>query len=131
MILTLREAQILRDLANQGKVTIGQTFPPRSLHRTLRKLEEEVRVLEARDRLSEAQMELRAALHQLWLEAGEPSTRKMARDMGKAHMTWHYALKCDPVPSLSTFRMLVQYLDGDMVRMEELWFRAKGKVSVS
>jgi hypothetical protein len=35
-------------------------------------------------------------------------------------------LRCDPLPPLNTFRALVSYLDGDLTRFEEMWWRAKG-----
>ena len=81
----------------------------------------------------EAVVELREALHRLWEEAGEPSTRQMSRQIRpeRSHMTWHTALRCDPVPPYRTFVELVRYLDGDPGKLEELWFRAKGKPSVS
>lgn len=80
-----------------------------------------------------ATVELREALHRLWEEAGEPSTRQMARQIEpeRSHMTWHMALRCDPVPSYRTFVELVRYLDGDPGKLEELWMRAKGKPPVS
>lgn len=72
-------------------------------------------------------VELRAALHQLWEEAGEPSSRDLARRLGKSHMTWFTALRCDPVPAWGVFSELVRHLDGDPGKLEELWMRAKGK----
>lgn len=79
----------------------------------------------------EAAMELRAALHRLWMGAGAPSSRKMAQDLGKSHMTWFTALRCDPVAPWSTFSKLVVYLDGDPGKLEDLWLRAKGKDGTS
>ena len=138
MILTLGEALMLQRVYQAGRDRFDQDHmsPPerRLVQRLAGKVEDEVTELKARDTLTEAQMELRAALHQLWLEAGEPSTRQMSRQITepeqRSNMTWHYALRCNPVPSLSTLRALVTYLDGDVGRFEELWFRAKGKTSV-
>lgn len=76
-------------------------------------------------------VELRVALHKLWEEAGEPSTRDLARRLGKSHMTWHTALRCDPVPPWGVFSQLVRHLDGDPGRLEDLWLRARGKPPVS
>ena len=132
MKLTLPEARMLLDLADEGATARGDN--PLSareearMNRVLTKLRREVKELSAHDRLTEAEMRLRSALHMLWLSAGEPSVRQMARQIvpAKSHMTWHYALKCEPVPPLSTLRALVTYLDGDVPAFERLWFEAKG-----
>jgi hypothetical protein len=131
--LSLAEARLLLRMAEEGRDGMALASPDReTAKRTLAKLRAEVQELKAEDRLGEAQMQLRSALHLLWLSAGEPSTRQMSRqivmpDGGKrSNMTWHYALRCDPLPPLSTFRALVSYLDGDLTRFEEMWWRAKG-----
>lgn len=137
MRLSRPEAEALYRAAKIGWVAWQSgPLPPssreeRSASRALGKLRQEIANLGQADRLSEAQMELRAALHRLWMEAGEPSVRQMARDMGKSHMTWHNALRCEPMPSLSVFRKLVIYLDGDLTRLEPMFLEAKGKVPVS
>ena len=138
MILTLDEALMLQRLYLAGRDLLDQDHMSpsdrRLMSRVSGKVEDEITELKARDTLTEAQMELRGELHRLWLSAGEPSTRQMSRQITepepKSNMTWHYALRCNPVPSLSTLRALVTYLDGDVGRFEELWFRAKGKTSV-
>lgn len=137
MILSLREARMLHRLAGEGTTHLrdSMTASDWRLAQVVRgKVEDEITELEARDRLTEAELELRGALDRLWLEAGEPSTRQMSRQIRvngepRSNMTWHYALRCNPVPALSTLRALVSYLDGDVERFEDLWFRAKGKTS--
>lgn len=131
MKLTKPQARMLLKASQRGWEELKGSLPRRDrlvMGHALTRLQQEVGELEARDRLTEAQMELRVALHRLWLEAGEPSVRQMARQIepARSHMSWHYALKCDPVPSLGVLRALVSYLDGDLGRFEELWFRAKG-----
>lgn len=133
MELTLAEARMLKRLVEEGREAKDDyAWRDRGLaKRVLGKVDREVTELEAADRLGEAQMELRLQLHRLWLEAGEPSTRQMSRQIvidgkAKSNMTWHYALRCNPVPSLRTLRALVTYLEGDLGRFEELWLRAKG-----
>lgn len=132
MNMTLVEARMLLRLADEGDRRLLDSTSRLVANRVLAKLRHEVTNLEAEDRLGEAELELRSALHQLWLEAGEPSTRHMARQIvmpdGKlrSNMTWHYALRCNPVPPLGTLRALVSYLDGDLGRFEDLWFAARG-----
>lgn len=78
--------------------------------------------------LREARLELKGELYRLWEQAGEPSARQMHRDMPeRSHMTWHTALRCEPVPPWSTFARLVTYMDGDPGKLEPLWRRARGK----
>ena len=121
---------MLQRLARDGRDSLSDFAwrETRLAKQVLGKLDREVTELEAEDRLSEAQMELRLQLHRLWLEAGEPSTRQIVTADGKrrSNMTWHYSLRCNPVPSLRTLRLLVSYLDGDLGKFEELWLRAKG-----
>lgn len=132
MKLTLPEARMLLSLADEGATARGDNpmsqREEQRMNRVLTKVRREVRELEANDKLTEAEVRLRSALHMLWLSAGEPSVRQMARQIepAKSHMTWHYALKCEPVPPLSTLRALVNYLDGDVAAFERLWFEAKG-----
>lgn len=125
---------MLRRLVEEGReAKDSYAWKDRGLAKqVLGKVDREVTELEAQDRLGEAQMELRLQLHRLWLEAGEPSTRQMSRQIevdGKtrSNMTWHYALRCNPVPSLRTLRALVTYLEGDLTKFDELWWRAKGR----
>lgn len=133
MDMTLAEARLLLRLAESGRERASLGSPEReTAKRVLAKLRDEVFELKAEDRLGEAQMQLRQALHQLWLSAGEPSTRQMSRQIVlpdgqmRSNMTWHYALRADPLPPLNTLRALVLYLDGDLDRFEDMWFRAKG-----
>lgn len=133
MDMTLAEARLLLRLAEDGRERARLASPDREVaKRVLAKLRSEVFDLKAEDRLGEAQMQLRQALYRLWLLAGEPSTRQMARQIRmpdgqtRSNMTWHYALRADPLPPLNTLRALVLYLDGDLQRFEDLWFEAKG-----
>lgn len=135
MEMTLAEARLLLRLAEDGRerARLALASPDReTAKRVLSKLRDEVFELKAEDRLGEAQMQLRSALHLLWLSAGEPSTRQMSRQIvmpdgqRRSNMTWHYALRADPLPPLSTLRALVSYLDGDLTSFEEMWWRAKG-----
>lgn len=132
MKMTLVEARMLLRLAEQGEREYLDSQSRVLANQVLTKLRREVGDLEAEDRLGEAELQLRRQLHLLWLLAGEPSTRQMSRQIvmsdGKrrSNMTWHYALKCNPVPHLGTLRALVSYLDGDLQVFEDLWFDAKG-----
>jgi hypothetical protein len=131
--MTLAEARLLLRLAEDGRERASLGSPEReTAKRVLSKLRDTVFELKAEDRLGEAQMELRRALHRLWLLAGEPSTRQMSRQIvmpdgeTRSNMTWHYALRVDPLPPLNTLRALVLYLDGDLGQFEDMWWRAKG-----
>lgn len=132
MEMTLAEARMLYRLVDRDELERLDTSAKIVANRVVGKLRRGIAALEAEDRLGEAELELRKALHMLWLQAGEPSTRQMSRQIRmpdgglRSNMTWHYALRCNPVPPLTTLRALVSYLDGDLQRFEELWFAAKG-----
>lgn len=133
MKLTLVEARMLKRLIREGRDAVDDfAWRDSRLAKTvLGKVDREVTRLEDEDHLTEAQMQLRLQLHRLWLEAGEPSTRQMARQIAvdgklRSNMSWHYALRCNPVPPLRVLRALVTYLEGDLGRFEDLWFQAKG-----
>lgn len=137
MKLSLPEARMLLRILRKGEVPDWTPEPKEveRMSRLLRKTQREVRMLAERERLAEeqgkAREELVGVLHRLWLEAGEPSTRQMSRDLGMSHMTWHTALRCQPVPPWPTLSALVNYLDGDPEVLMPVWQKAKGKAMVS
>jgi hypothetical protein len=63
-----------------------------------------------------------AALRDLYVRAGEPSSRTMARAIGGvSHTTLHSAIRGTTVPSWPVVAKLVAHLGGDTDRFRELW----------
>ncbi|GAA2878405.1 toll/interleukin-1 receptor domain-containing protein [Nonomuraea rubra] len=71
--------------------------------------------------ISPAAQELFAALRQLHLRAGEPSTRAIAKASDLSHTTVHSALRGPRVPSWPVLAKLVAALDGDEEEWRERW----------
>jgi DNA-binding CsgD family transcriptional regulator len=67
-------------------------------------------------------------LRRLHRHAGEPSTRDLARRMGKAvvsHATVHSALRGPRLPRWQVLELVVEELHGDVENVRELWLRAR------
>lgn len=65
---------------------------------------------------------LTAALREAHVRAGQPSTRRIAADIGDvSHTTIADTLKGKRCPSWNVTRRLAEYLGGDAARFRELW----------
>lgn len=63
-----------------------------------------------------------AALRNLHVRAGEPSSRAMAKEIGGiSHTTLYAALRGTSVPSWPVTQKLVEHLNGDLETFRELW----------
>jgi tetratricopeptide (TPR) repeat protein len=71
--------------------------------------------------------ELKGLLRRLHREAGEISTREIARRSHGAvsHTTAHQVLRSDSIPSWKSLEIVVQALQGDVERFKSLWIRAR------
>jgi hypothetical protein len=71
---------------------------------------------------SSAEATFFGALRELYVRAGEPSTRTMATAIGGvSHTTLHAAIRGTTVPSWGVVSKLVTFLDGDTDTFRELW----------
>jgi len=71
---------------------------------------------------SSAEAAFFAALRELYVRAGEPSTRAMAKAIGGvSHTTLHAAIRGTSVPSWPVATKLVAHLGGDTDTFRELW----------
>ena len=73
-----------------------------------------------------------AALSDLYLRAGEPSSREVARGIGgMSHTTVNLALRGTKVPSWPVVVKLVEYLGGDIEHFRQLWAETRGSSRTS
>ena len=71
---------------------------------------------------SSAEAAFFAALRELYVHAGEPSTRSMAQGIGDvSHTTLHAAIRGTTVPSWPVVEKLVRFLGGDLHTFQKLW----------
>lgn len=72
-------------------------------------------------------LDLLAALRDLHLHAGEPSTREIARSTGDAisHDTVHRILKGKGLPRWRPLELVVKALGGDVEDFRALWVAAR------
>jgi TIR domain len=80
---------------------------------------------------SSAEAAFFAALRDLYVRAGEPSTRAMAKEIGGvSHTTLHAAIRGTTVPSWPVVAKLVASLGGDTDTFRELWADTRPNASV-
>jgi tetratricopeptide (TPR) repeat protein len=68
-------------------------------------------------------------LRQLHRQAGEPSSRQLARDLGRgvlSHTTINAVLRCARVPRWRSLEMVAGALGGDIELFRDLWTAARG-----
>lgn len=76
---------------------------------------------------SAAERAFSIALSDLYLKAGEPSSREVARAIGGlSHTTVNLALRGTKVPSWPVVVKLVEHLGGDVEHFRQLWAETRG-----
>src|SRR5215469_16405798 len=81
---------------------------------------------EASGRQTPAERAFSDALSDLYLRAGQPSSREIARAIGGvSHTTVNLALRGTKVPSWPVVVKIVEHLDGDIEHFRQLWVDAR------
>jgi hypothetical protein len=86
------------------------------------------------DWVESAEQKLREALLELHRKAGAPSSRNIATGVTSAghkvcHTTVNNALTFTHFPTWPVMRDIVLFLDGDLIRFQDLWKAARGEKS--
>lgn len=68
---------------------------------------------------------LRERLRDLYLYAGEPSSRTLAKQTGAmSHSTAHGVIRCISLPRWGNLELVVEALKGDVTEFKALWIAA-------
>ena len=70
------------------------------------------------------------ALHELHHQAGWPSLRTLAAEVGCSHTTVSHVFSSTRVPAWGTVELLVEAMRGDVARLRRLWLGASSAATV-
>jgi hypothetical protein len=74
-------------------------------------------------------LDLLVALRELYLQAGEPSTRTIARSTrALSHDTVHRVLTGPTLPRWGPLELVVEVLNGDVEKFRDLWITARRSI---
>jgi hypothetical protein len=79
----------------------------------------------------QALSQLFAAMRELQLQAGEPSTREIAGAINYSHTTVAQVLAGTKCPKWPTLKAVVGHLDGDLEQFKQLWVAARRSAGMS